>query len=83
MSAINSTNAMIAVSKELKAISDELSTRIDAVAGHHICFSLVVFTEGRYSYVSNAQRADVAVCLQQMLDYWKAGTPDIPAHKVN
>ena len=79
----NNTNAMIAVSKELKTISDELSKRIDGVAGQHLCFSLVIFTEGRYSYISNAQRADVAVCLQQMLDYWKAGAPDIPAHKVN
>ena len=72
----------IAVSRELQRIANIVRQEIIAITGHDIAFSLVVFTEGRLSYISNARREDVIPVYRGMLKSWEAGTPDIPAHEV-
>lgn len=74
------------VSVELQIIADELSERLEKIAGQRMNFSLLVFhTEPgtRMSYVSNANREDVKQALRSLIHGWDQGMPDIPAHKIN
>ena len=72
-----------AVSRDLQAIARDLDARIEALAGQRIAFALVIFTPGRASYVSTAaSRSAVAQQLRDLLAYWEAGMPDVPAHEV-
>lgn len=71
------------VSRALQTIAAEIDDRITKLVGHRVAFSLFVWTEERSNYISNADRAEVAAVLQQHLAGWRAGMPDIPAHKVS
>ena len=73
----------LALSRGLKQIAEDLDKAIEAAAGERVAFTLVVFTEGRASYVSSASRADSIREMRHLLDQWEAGVPDIPAHKVD
>lgn len=78
MSAINK------ISKKLPAVADHLSSKLRKIAGQPVAFSLIVWTEGRFQYVSNSKdRAEIKTALQALIDGWDEGMPDIPAHKVN
>lgn len=70
------------VSRELQGIARDLDKAIQASAGERMGWSLVVFTEGRASYVSNCERAEVIEAMQEFLKSWGAGLPDIPAHEI-
>lgn len=72
----------IALSKELQGIAKRLETDINEKAGERVAFSLLVFTEGRASYISNAPRAECVRELEKLLECWKQGMPDVPAHEV-
>jgi len=72
------------VSVELRAIADELTKRIEDVAGQHMNFSLLIFHTkpgSRMSYISNTKREDVVAAMKSLLDGWGKGMPDIPAHE--
>lgn len=72
------------VSAELQSIAAELSERIDAVAGQHMNFSLLVFHTkpgSRMNYISDTNREDVVNAMKSLLQGWDKGMPDIPAHK--
>lgn len=71
-----------ALSLELKNIASRLSKDIDRAAGTHMGFTLLVYTEGRASYISNVAREDAVRELKHLLSIWEAGMPDIPAHEV-
>ena len=70
------------VSKHLPAIASVTYDALEAVAGKRVDFSLIVWTEGRFQYISTADRADVKAALKTLIDGWHAGMPDVPAHEV-
>ncbi len=71
----------IALSKELAAIARGLDRVIADAAGERIAFTLVVFTEGRASYVSTASREDSVREIKTLLAHLEAGMPDVPPHQ--
>ncbi len=77
----NSASA-IAVSRELQAVAQVLDEELARIAGTRVAFTLLVFTEGRANYISNADRAESVAQLRDLLTYWESGIPDIPAHEV-
>lgn len=70
----------IALSKEIEAIARELDRVIAGVAGERVAFTLVIFTEGRASYVSTASREDSMREIKTLVSHLEAGMPDVPAH---
>lgn len=70
----------VRVSEELQRIAQRLDKDIEAAAGERIAFTLLVFTEGRASYVSTAPREDSVREIKNLLDVWERGMPDVPAH---
>lgn len=73
------------VSESLREIADELSTKLEQVAGQPMSFSLVVFNAvagSRMNYISNCRRDDAHAALKSLITGWEQGMPDIPAHKV-
>lgn len=72
----------VALSEHLQDIARELDRRIKEVAGERVAFTLLVFTEGRASYISTAARAESVREIRHLLELWEQGMPDIPAHEV-
>lgn len=70
------------VSRDLQGIADNLDKAITASAGERMGWSLVVFTEGRASYISNCSRPEVIEAMKWLLTAWGEGLPDIPAHEI-
>ena len=77
-----SESATIAVSKRLREIANSVDAQIKDAAGERIGFALVVFTDGRASYISNSSREACVIEINRLLDMWKHGMPDVPAHEV-
>lgn len=73
----------IALSQGLQQIARDLDKAIETAAGERVAFTLLVFTEGRASYISTAAREDSVREIRNLLDLWAAGQPDVPAHKVS
>lgn len=72
----------LALSRGLQQIARDLDTAIENTAGERVGFTLLVFTEGRASYISTVPRADSVREIQNLLELWGHGQPDVPAHKV-
>lgn len=72
----------IALSKSLQGIARELDRSIELAAGEKVAFTLIVFTEGRASYISSASREESVREIKHLLDLWQQGMPDVPAHEV-
>ena len=72
----------IALSEALQGIAHELDQSIEHAAGEPVAFTLLVFTEGRASYVSTASREESVREIRRLLALWEQGMPDIPAHEV-
>lgn len=72
----------VAVSRDLQGIAADLDKAITASAGERMGWSLIVFTEGRASYISNCDRPEVVAAMKELLTAWGAGLPDIPAHEI-
>ena len=70
----------IKLSENLQAIAKKLDADIESNAGERIAFTLIVFTEGRASYVSTCDREDSVREIRKILDLWEQGMPDIKAH---
>lgn len=77
------SDAMIKVSQSLQGIASGLSDVLNEVAGKKVGFTLLVYTEGRASYISNCDRSQVIEEMKSLIEKWESGMPDIPAHKVN
>ena len=72
------------VSKALPDIADSIREQIESAAGGSVAFSLIVWTEGRFQYISSSHdRQEIKGALQALIDGWDEGMPDIPAHKIN
>lgn len=69
------------VSVHLQGLADNLNMALEDIAGEPVGFSLFVWTGGRANYVSNAPRVEILPVLEAMIQQWKAGMPDIPAHE--
>lgn len=78
-----STAAAIALSKQLKDIAKRLDADIEKAAGERVAFTLLVYTDGRASYISTASREDSVREIKNLLGYWEQGMPDVPAHQLS
>lgn len=74
--------ADLKISEKLQDLARAIDSVLFAVAGEPVRFSLFVWSEGRSQYVSNVQRPDVITAVEETVARWKAGMPDVPAHKV-
>lgn len=74
--------ASIKVSQALQDIAHGLDDALECVAGERVAFTLLVFTEGRASYITTANREESVQQIKHLLDLWEKGMPDIPAHTV-
>lgn len=74
--------ATIALSQNLQSVAKAVDEFIEVAAGERIGFTLIVFTEGRASYISTVDRSDSVREIKHLLEIWEQGMPDIPAHEV-
>ena len=76
-------NPTMDVSRDLQGIARDLDKAIQrAAGGQRMAFTLIVFTPGRVSYVSNAKREESVREIKHLLGLWGEGMPDVPAHEV-
>lgn len=73
--------ATLRLSEGLQDLAGALDDVIEEIAGERIGFCLVVFTEGRASYISSVTREDAKEQLKHLLELWDRGMEDIPAHE--
>lgn len=64
----------------LPIVAQYLTDLLAEAAGEEIAFVLVCQADGVAQYVSNTERADGAALIESLLERWKAGRADIPAH---
>ena len=72
----------VEVSRNLQALAQGLDEVIEGIAGERVGFTLIVFTEGRASYISTVKREDSVREIKNLLHCWDEGLPDIPAHNI-
>lgn len=70
------------VSESMQALAAGIDKAIEVIAGERIAFTLLVYTEGRASYVSSCSREDAAREMRRLLELWDAGMPDVPNHEI-
>ena len=70
----------IQLSRDLQGIAADLSKQIERSAGEPVAFTLLVYTEGRASYISSATREESVREIKHLLELWDQGMPDVPAH---
>lgn len=75
-------DATLKLSRGLPDIAQALDNAIAETAGERVAFTLLVFTEGRASYISTASRADSVREIRHLLALWEGGMPDVKAHEV-
>lgn len=69
------------VSELLPGVAKKLEAMLEDVAGEPLAFTLIIYTEPRASYISNADRSLCVQEIKHLLDLWDHGMPDVPAHK--
>ena len=72
----------LALSRSLQGIAQDLDLAIEAAAGERVGYTLIVFTEGRASYISTVKRDESVREIKNLLHCWSEGLPDIPAHEI-
>ena len=72
----------LALSRSLQDIARDLDKAIEKAAGERVAFTLIVFTEGRASYISTAPREFSVAEIKNLLTLWGHDMPDVPAHEV-
>lgn len=73
-------SASVRLSVRLQEIAGSLSEVLNEVAGEPIAFVLVIQADKVAQYVSNASREDGTELIEGLLERWKLGRADIPAH---
>lgn len=68
------------VSIALPIVAQYLNELLAEAAGEQIAWVLVCQSDGVAQYVSNADRKDGRELIESLLERWKAGRADIPAH---
>lgn len=74
------SNQTARVSIFLNELAGDTDDALRLCAGERIPFVLVLQTDGVAQYVSNTERKDGAALIESLLNRWKAGRADIPAH---
>lgn len=69
------------VSEGLQGVARKLEAMLEDLAGEPCAFTLIIYTEPRASYISNAERSLCVQEIKRLLDLWDQGMPDVPAHK--
>lgn len=70
----------IKLSVALQEIANILDDMLEQVAGERISFVLILNADEVAQYVSNTKREDGVKLIESLLDRWKRGRADIPAH---
>lgn len=73
-------SASARLSVRLQDIAQSLAEVLDEVAGEPIPFVLVLQADKAAQYISNCDRKDGRELIESLLERWKAGRADIPAH---
>ena len=68
------------LSVRLQDVAQSLSDVLDEIAGEAVPFVLVLQADGVAQYVSNCERQDGIGLIESLLERWKTGRADIPAH---
>ena len=68
------------LSVRLQDIAQSLADVLAEVAGEPIAFVLVLQADKAAQYISNCAREDGRELIENLLERWKAGRADIPAH---
>ena len=82
---MTATQAEAALSRDLQNLAKRLEVMLEKRAGKPMLFSLVIFNDepgSRMQYISNTDRECVKNALESLLDGWREGMPDVPAHEV-
>lgn len=73
------------ISKILKPLAKDINDCLKNAAGENIGFSLIIYPlqdGGRAQYIGNCKREDSARSIQELLNGWAQGMPNVPAHKI-
>lgn len=70
----------VAVSLTLQQLASLINDCLAAAAGDTVPWALVLQTDGVAQYVANTSREDGQKLIESLLDRWRAGRADIPAH---
>jgi hypothetical protein len=73
------------ISKILKPLAKDIQECLANAAGENIGFSLIVYPlkDGEHvQYIGNCKREESARIIQDLLNGWAKGMPNIPAHKL-
>ena len=73
-------SASARLSVRLQDIAQSLAEVLDEVAGEPIAFVLVLNADKTAQYISNTERKEGVALIESLLQRWKAGRADIPAH---
>ena len=73
-------SASARLSVRLQDIAQSLAEVLDEVAGEPVPFVLVLQADKTAQYVSSLDRKDGRELIESLLERWKAGRADIPAH---
>lgn len=68
------------VSVALPTVAKHLDAALTDTAGVEVPWVLVCQVDGVAQYISNTQRQDGKELIESLLERWKAGRADIPAH---
>ena len=68
------------VSRHLQWVAGVVETLLSKLAGEPVKFSLLIWSDGRAQYVSNAEREGCTTAMRELLARWDEGTPDVPEH---
>lgn len=68
------------LSVRLQDIARQLEEAINEAAGESCAFVVVCQADCVAQYVSNVSREDGSALIESLLERWRAGRADIPAH---
>lgn len=75
-----SPSASMRLSLRMQDLAGSLNDVLTEIAGEELAFILLVQADKVAQYVSNASRPDGLALLEDLLQRWKDGRADIPAH---
>lgn len=70
----------VSLSVGLPFLAAAIGDALTDVAGNQCAFVLLISHDGVTQYVSNASRRDGIELIESLLERWKQGRADIPAH---
>lgn len=80
VSAVSEPSASVKLSVALQEISHILEVLLEQAAGERISFVLILNADNVSQYVSNCKREDGVKLIEHLLERWRKGRADIPAH---